>query len=158
MYIDRKITLPLINHRQWFPVINPGGPRQSCKTTLLQHLFPELPYVNLENHYFPGNIFENAMIAELYKKRTNKAGRPVFWYWQDPHGNEVDLLTEEDIRLKAVEIKSGQTYNTRMVSGLKLWQKLSGNPSEDQFLISAGDKEAEIEYGQLLPRHKGVGY
>jgi hypothetical protein len=61
------------------------------------------------------------MIAELYKNRTNKAGRPVFWYWQDPHGNEVDLLTEEDIRLKAVEIKSGQTYNTHMVSGLKLW-------------------------------------
>ena len=55
------------------------------------------------------------------------------------------------------KIKSGQTYNTRMLPGLKLWQKVSGKPSEDQFLIHAGDKEAALEYGQLLPRYRGVG-
>lgn len=55
------------------------------------------------------------------------------------------------------KIKSGQTYNTRMLYGLKLWQKVSGNPSEDQFLICAGDKEAALEYGQQLPWYRGVG-
>lgn len=110
----------------------------------------------LDNHYFLGNIFENAIIAELYKKRTNKAIRPVFWYWQDQHGNEVDLLIEEDLGIKAIEIKAGQTYNTRMTSGLKLWQKLSGNPSGSQFLIYAGDQKAELECGTLLPWKKGI--
>lgn len=49
MYLEREITQPLISHRQWFPVIYLGGPRQSGKTTLLRHQFPELPYSNLEN-------------------------------------------------------------------------------------------------------------
>ncbi|MFM7400799.1 MAG: hypothetical protein ACKO4W_07820 [Bacteroidota bacterium] len=43
-----------------------------------------------------------------------------------------------------------------MTSGLKLWQKLSGNPSESQFLIYAGDQQAELEYGTLLPWQKGI--
>ena len=33
----------------YLPVITLTGPRQSGKTTLCRHLFPDLPYVNLEN-------------------------------------------------------------------------------------------------------------
>ena len=32
-----------------FPVITLTGPRQSGKTTLCRHLFPEMPYINMEN-------------------------------------------------------------------------------------------------------------
>lgn len=34
---------------KYFPVVYVGGPRQSGKTTLLRHLFPDLPYASLEN-------------------------------------------------------------------------------------------------------------
>ena len=77
MYLEREITQTLISHRQWFPVIYLGGPRQSGKTTLLRHQFPELPYSNLES-------------------------------------------------------------------------------PENQFLIYAGDQQAELECGTLLPSQKGV--
>ncbi len=70
----------------------------------------------LETHHYFGNIFkENAVIAELYKKRSNAGKRPTFWFWQDQHRNEVDLLIEEGGKLRAVEIKSSQTYNSRLV-------------------------------------------
>ncbi|MEZ4774103.1 MAG: ATP-binding protein [Bacteroidia bacterium] len=110
----------------------------------------------LENYHFAGNIFENAIISELYKKRTNYARQPVFWFWQDQHGNEIDLLIEEDLKLKAIEIKSSQTYNSRLTSGLKLWQKIAGSQPENQFLVYAGEMEAELEHGRLLPWRKGL--
>ena len=110
----------------------------------------------LEPHHHFGNIIENALIVELYKKRTNAGKRPRFWFWQDQKNNEVDLLIEEDGRLKAVEIKSSQTYNSRLVSGLKHWQKLTGSSPENQYLVYAGDQEGELEYGQLLSWRSGI--
>jgi hypothetical protein len=110
----------------------------------------------LETHHHFGNIIENALIVELYKKRTNAGKRPRFWFWQDQKNNEVDLLIEEDGRLKAVEIKSSQTYNSRLVSGLKHWQKLTGSSPENQYLVYAGDQEGELEYGKLLSWRSGI--
>lgn len=105
----------------------------------------------LEDHYFFGNIFENFIVSELYKKRANKAERPVFWFWQDQHGNEIDLLIEENLTMKAIEIKSGQTYNTRFSKGLKLWQNMSGADPVNQFLVYGGIQDHAIENGTLLP-------
>ena len=48
-YINRNMgdTLELIH--KIFPVITLTGPRQSGKTTLCRHLYPNVPYINLEN-------------------------------------------------------------------------------------------------------------
>lgn len=105
----------------------------------------------LEAHYFYGNIFENAIVLELYKKRYNQAQRPAFWYWQDQHGNEIDLIIEENGQLLAVEIKGARTYNTRLSKNLDYWQKLTGSSGRQQFLVYAGTQQMELESGTLLP-------
>ena len=48
-YINRKMgsTLELIHNI--FPVITLTGPRQSGKTTICRHLYPNFPYINMEN-------------------------------------------------------------------------------------------------------------
>lgn len=104
----------------------------------------------LETHHYFGNIVENAMVVGLYKKRTNAGKRPKFWFWRDQKNNEIDLLIEEDGLLKAIEIKSSQTYNTRLTTGLKLWQNLTGSDPTHQYLIYAGEQEGALEYGTLL--------
>lgn len=48
MYIARDLTNVLIEATKQFPVVFITGPRQSGKTTLLQHTFPDFRYVNLE--------------------------------------------------------------------------------------------------------------
>jgi len=48
MYIHRHISQQLQRAAQQFRVVFLTGPRQSGKTTLLQHLFPTYHYVNLE--------------------------------------------------------------------------------------------------------------
>ena len=96
-------------------------------------------------------MFGHSIILEIYKKRVNKGKRPTFWFWQDQHNNEVDLLIEENGTLKAIEIKSSQTYNTRLISGLKKWQSLTGTASEDQFLVFAGSQNMALETCRLIP-------
>ena len=49
MFLHRQIEAAILAHTQWYPIIYLGGPRQSGKTTLLQNLFPELPYASLED-------------------------------------------------------------------------------------------------------------
>jgi hypothetical protein len=110
----------------------------------------------LESHHCFGKIIENTLIVELYKKKANAGKRPKFWFWQDQKGNEIDLVTEENGILQAIEIKSSQTYNTRLQAGLKLWQNLSGTSPAHHFLVYAGEQEGELEFGKLLPWRKAL--
>jgi predicted AAA+ superfamily ATPase len=125
-------------------------------TGLLCHLLGIGSADQLETHHYFGNIVENAIILELYKKRSNTGRRPVFSFWQDQQGNEIDLIIEEEGRVRAVEIKSSQTYNTRLTAGLKRWQNLSGAQPEDLYLVYAGMQEGALEFGNLLPWRKAL--
>lgn len=48
-YISRLLTPKIEEAVQYFPVIVVTGPRQSGKTSLCRHLFPDFNYVNLED-------------------------------------------------------------------------------------------------------------
>jgi hypothetical protein len=47
--IPREISPKILHYARHYPVVTITGPRQSGKTTLCRHLFPDWPYVNLEN-------------------------------------------------------------------------------------------------------------
>ncbi len=49
MYISRDIEKEVLLMASAYPVVTITGPRQSGKTTLCKHLFPELPYFSFEN-------------------------------------------------------------------------------------------------------------
>ena len=48
-YIKRAITPQIEKAHNYYPVITVTGPRQSGKSTLCRHLFPDYRYVNFEN-------------------------------------------------------------------------------------------------------------
>jgi predicted AAA+ superfamily ATPase len=108
----------------------------------------------ISSHYAYGHLFENAIITELYKSRTNQGKRPQFWYWKHQHGAEVDLLIQEEGKIKALEIKSSKTYNDRLFSGLKFLQSVAGKHLMKSFCIYGGTSELETEYGFLIPWNK----
>lgn len=49
MYYGREVSNQISQLQKGFPVISVTGPRQSGKTTFLQHQFAEFSYFNLEN-------------------------------------------------------------------------------------------------------------
>lgn len=48
-YFDRSLEARLKQMAGWFPVVSLTGPRQSGKSTLVRHAFPDYSYVTLED-------------------------------------------------------------------------------------------------------------
>ncbi|MBN2319229.1 MAG: ATP-binding protein [Acidobacteria bacterium] len=46
--IERNLESKLLEHAHYYPIVTVTGPRQSGKTTLCRHAFPEKKYVSLE--------------------------------------------------------------------------------------------------------------
>lgn len=118
---------------------------------LLSYLLGITKEEQLHTHYFFGNIIENMLLSEMYKRRSHRGKRPRFWFWRDSNGNEVDLLIEEGGQLQAVEFKASKTFNTRLFSGLAWWQKTTGFSAEQSFAIYLGEQEFLTRNGKLIP-------
>jgi hypothetical protein len=72
------------------------------------------------------------------------------YFWRDNTGHEIDLLLEEGERLKAVEIKSGETIHPDFFSGLDYFRNLSLLSIEDLFLIYGGLKNYQRTVANVL--------
>lgn len=93
---------------------------------------------HLNTHPSRGHIFENMVVIELLKKRTN-AGKPIdLYYWRDKTGHEVDVIVDEGQKLFPIEIKSGQTIASDYFDNMEYWMKLSKTKSGA--LLYAGDQ------------------
>lgn len=88
-------------------------------------------------HPFRGSLFENMIIAEFLKKRTN-AGKPHnLFFWRDNIGNEIDLLIKTGNKLLPVEIKSGKTVTNEYFKGILFWNKIT--QTEGGYVIYSGE-------------------
>jgi predicted AAA+ superfamily ATPase len=97
----------------------------------------------LEAHPLRGQIFETFVVSELRKGFLNRGEPPLFYFWRDSNGNEVDLLIETGRTLIPVEIKAGQTLNRDFFTGLERWLGLAGDRARDPTLIYGGQSEQE---------------
>jgi predicted AAA+ superfamily ATPase len=57
------------------------------------------------------------------------------YFWRDNIGTEIDVVFEEDMKLKALEIKSGKTFSAEFTSNLEARMRYSGSWPEDCALI-----------------------
>jgi uncharacterized protein len=94
----------------------------------------------LEAHPLRGAVFETFVISELRKAFLNRGEPPMFYFWRDSNGNEVDLLIESGGGLIPIEIKSGQTLNRDFFTGLERWNALAGSLARNPTLIYGGDE------------------
>lgn len=66
-----------------------------------------------------GNVFENAVVAEIGKRAYSVGRTPRWSFWRDSNGNEVDLLLERGIDVDvALEVKSTSTFSPDSAGGL----------------------------------------
>jgi len=108
----------------------------------------------LQTHWGKGALFENLVIVELIKQRLNKGLRPDFYFWRDKLGREIDCVFEKDRHLIAVEIKSGMSLTSNFWVNLRYWQKLTGEPGQNCFLVYGGDQSQDRSEGKALPWHR----
>ncbi len=109
-------------------------------TGLVCHLLQMRSALDVENYYQKGSLFENFVVAEIFKQTWHRNQRPGYYFWQDSNRNEIDLLWEEQPELKLLEIKASRTLMPR---NFKQLQKMSAN-IEDQphalYMVYGGDE------------------
>lgn len=114
-------------------------------TSLICSLLRITHVSHVDNHPLRGAIFENLVITELVKERTN-AGLPVdLFYWRDKTGHEIDLIVDVPGKLFPIEIKSGQTINPDFFKNLIYWNKLSG--VKKSLLLYGGNRQEKRSNG-----------
>ncbi len=97
-----------------------------------------------------GNLFENMIVVEYYKKRYNAGKDPRNFFYRDNHGNEVDLVIQKGHFFDGVEIKSSQTFHTSFLKGLDFFGKLYPERCENKYLIYDGEDIGEIRKSKVL--------
>ncbi len=87
-----------------------------------------------------GNLFENLIVADLYKQNEHQYQLMEYWYWRDSNGNEIDLLKKQGTVFDIYEIKSSTTILPKMIKGLDYFDKISNRKVKSKTLIYAGDE------------------
>jgi len=101
----------------------------------------------IETHPLRGSIFETFIVSELMKSFLNRGEHPMFHFWRESNGIEVDILIERGGRIIPIEIKSGKTVAQDFFSGLEKWVALAGDTAINPTLIYGGNEKY---------RHKGI--
>lgn len=90
---------------------------------------------------FAGPLFEGFIMAE-YLKRYFAMGLSIpMYFWKQHQGLEIDLLIEIGGKLRALEMKSSATYDSKYLAGLKKWQEMTSSSPEDCYLVYGGKEK-----------------
>ncbi len=90
-------------------------------------------------HAAKGSLFENMIVSELLKNRFNDGENDNLYYWRDKTGNEVDIITENEGKLTAIELKAGETISNDFFKGIKYFSTLE-TPDTEKILIYGGNQ------------------
>lgn len=93
---------------------------------------------HIQTHPLRGALFENMVISEFVKQRSN-VGEPVnLFYWRDKTGHEIDLIVDNAGNLLPIEIKSGKTINNDFFKNIDYWCRLSNE--KKSILLYSGNE------------------
>lgn len=85
---------------------------------LLTHLLGLERAEQIRRDPLVGGLFENLVVVEALKSRTNRGLKPELYFFRDHNGMEIDLILRQGRDLTGVEIKSASTLHAKMRSGL----------------------------------------
>lgn len=100
---------------------------------------------------FRGALFENVIIADIYKQYCHRGLRPSLYFWRDRGGaHEVDCIMDEGITLYPIEIKASKTITSDFFKGLDYWNEIAQATPEKGFIIYAGSEKQLRKRGNIL--------
>lgn len=99
---------------------------------IICHLLGIESYEHAQIHADRGALFENYIMSEIYKYHVSKNKYPSLYFWNSQNGFEIDLLIENEGKLKAVEIKSASAFTNSFLRQLTKWQEISKEQPSSQ--------------------------
>lgn len=142
---SRIVTLLQPHHRNFGKRLVKTPKLYFCDVGLAAWLLGIRDAVTLDTHAARGALFETYVVSELTKQRMNAGRQRDLCFWRDNVGTEVDVLIDGPQGLQALEIKSGSTFASDWLDGLKKWQKFTGSQSIQPSLVYGGTPSYERE-------------
>jgi predicted AAA+ superfamily ATPase len=109
---------------------------------------------DVSRHFLRGALFENLIFTELMKTYFNKVRQPQLYFWRDNTGNEIDCILQMGDTEKVIEIKSGTTITPDFFKGLEYYQRLSGLPKDNFYLVYGGISGERRSVAKVLGWHE----
>ncbi len=99
-----------------------------------------------------GHLFENFLIADLFKQYGQLGTKPPLYFWRDKNGRiEVDCLINQGHILVPIEIKSSMTIRNEYFDGIIKFQELTGqSQAPHTFVAYAGDISEQRNPGMMI--------
>jgi len=124
-----------------------------CDTGLVSYLLGiETPEQMIRDPLL-GNIFENFVVIEALKTRLNLGLELNLYFFRNSNGLEIDLILQEQNKLKLFEIKSGKSLNDEFCRNMK---NFSAKYNED--IVSDSTKGTVIYSGETYESYKDFGF
>lgn len=102
----------------------------------------------LEAHPLRGALFENLVIVDVMKARFNAVKSSNLYFYRDHAGLEVDLLLEDALGVRLVEIKSGSTFHPEFADALG---RYGGKQVLERIVVYGGDQTLSLRDIQVRP-------
>jgi len=102
-------------------------------------------------HYLFGSLFENLVIAEIFKQYSHCGLRPSLFYWRDSNGVEIDCIIEHSAtEISAIEIKAGETFNSFFLKNLKMLPESDKNLTVKKYCLYTGEMTTVTERIEVI--------
>ncbi len=111
---------------------------------------------DLENQSLIGSLFENLVVADIYKRNYHQYQLREYWFWRDSNGHEIDLLNKHSKGFDIFEIKSTQTILPRLIAGMDYFDKISNGTVKSKTLIYGGDDNQDRTKYRVRSWHTGI--
>jgi uncharacterized protein len=94
-----------------------------------------------------GAIFENLVVADLFKTYLNRGEEPPLFYWRTATGAEVDVVVETQSGLIPIEIKLSETPRLEMAKEIHIFQRDFGDKALPGYVIHPGNVTLPLGQG-----------
>jgi len=92
-----------------------------------------------------GAIFENFVVAEVFKILLHRGEEPNLYYWRTADGSEVDLIVDMQGKLIPIEIKQTETSHPKMAKEIVSFQQIFKNKADKGYVIYSGNMALPLE-------------
>jgi predicted AAA+ superfamily ATPase len=96
-----------------------------------------------------GAIFENLVVAEIYKTLTHRGEEPVLYFWRTAAGAEVDLIVENQGGLIPIEVKLSATPRPAMAHAIAGFRRDFGERALPGYVVHPGDTLLPLGAGAI---------
>jgi len=86
-----------------------------------------------------GSIYENFVVADIYKRFLHRGEEPAIFYWRTTAGSEVDMVIETQAGLVPLEIKLSQTPRPEMAREIQAFRRDFKEKALPGYVIHPGD-------------------